>query len=72
MTENQSLIFENSTLEKTKMELLSKIEQFSAENLRHEALIEKQAEKIFDLSRSVEELDKIKKDQEEKIHQQAV
>ena len=47
MTENQSLIFENSTLEKDKIELLSKIEQLSAENQRHEQLIESQASKIF-------------------------
>ncbi len=35
MSENQSLLFENSTLEKNKMELLSRVEQLSSENQRH-------------------------------------
>lgn len=46
LKEHQSLIFENSTLESNKMELLNRVEQLKAENERLEYSLEKQLLKI--------------------------
>ena len=46
MKENQSISFKNTSLERDKFELLSKIEQLTSENQRHEYVLEKQQIKI--------------------------
>ena len=46
LNDHQSLIFQNSTLESNKMELLNRLEQLKAENERLEYSLEKQLLKI--------------------------
>jgi predicted RNase H-like nuclease (RuvC/YqgF family) len=53
------LVFENSSLERDKMELLRRIEQLKSENERFEYSLEKQHEKINELERKKEDLEKM-------------
>jgi predicted nuclease with TOPRIM domain len=67
LREHQSLIFENSALESNKMELLNRVEQLKAENERLEYSLEKQLQKINDLERLTEDLERLNLDHQSEI-----
>jgi predicted nuclease with TOPRIM domain len=67
LREHQSLIFENSTLETNKMELLNRVEQLKAENERLEYSLEKQLLKINELERHQEDLERLNLDHQSEI-----
>lgn len=62
MQQHQAIVFENSSLEQNKMELLSKIEQLKSEKEKTDFALQQQQEKVITLALKVDELENLNLD----------